>query len=75
MLSNEESSTRTFHRTTSAQVNLITDYREEIEMRAGDRERKEKGKAEKNEKRNKETLERKESDHGERPGGPNACKG
>ena len=57
MLSNEESSTRTFHRTTSAQVNLITDYREEIEMRAGDRERKEKGKAEKNEKRKRRWRE------------------
>ena len=51
VLSNEESSTRTFHRTTSAQVNLTTDYCEEKEMRAGERERKEKVKAEKNEKR------------------------
>ena len=51
VLSNEESSTRTFHRTTSAQVNLTTDYCEEKEMRVGERERKGKGKAEKNEKR------------------------
>ena len=57
MLSNEESSTRTFHRTTSAQVNLITDYCEEIEMRAGERERKEKVKAEKNEKRKRRWRE------------------
>ena len=53
VLSNEESSTRTFHRTTSAQVNLITDYFEEIEMRAGEREKK----GMKNEKRKRRWRE------------------
>ena len=57
MLSNEESSTRTFHRTTSAQVNLTTDYCEEKEMRAGERERKGKVKSEKNEKRKRRWRE------------------
>ena len=57
VLSNEESSTRTFHRTTSAQVKFTTDYCEEKEMRAGERERKGKGKAEKNEKRKRRWRE------------------
>ena len=64
VLSNEESSTRTFHRTTSAQVNIKLTSRKDSERE----KRKERAKVKEREKRlwRKKKRERKKRERGER---------